>query len=204
LLYKLTAALWGGVVPHCPGDSSTREVEWFLLHVLSCTRHRAGTTGHTALLLSLCLSPWCTHIALLLLLLHHWVAPHPHRFFDVNSGAILIDGQDLRSITQSSLRRVIGMVPQDCVLFNDAIRYNIRYGRITASDEEVEDAAQAACIHETISTRFPKVCKEGGGCLAGGGPRQMFCASLVVLGHRPDLLPLQLQTGTACTGLVGV
>lgn len=82
----------------------------------------------------------------------------PTRFFDVNSGAILIDGQDLRSITQSSLRRVIGMVPQDCVLFNDTIRYNIRYGRITASDADVEDAAEAACIHETIATRFPKVC----------------------------------------------
>jgi ABC-type transport system involved in Fe-S cluster assembly fused permease/ATPase subunit len=46
---------------------------------------------------------------------------------------------------------------QDCVLFNDSIRYNIRYGRISASDEEVEEAAQAASIHETIATRFPKV-----------------------------------------------
>lgn len=79
------------------------------------------------------------------------------RFFDVTSGAILVDGQDLRSITQSSLRRVIGMVPQDCVLFNDSIRYNIRYGRISASDGEVEEAAEAACIAETINTRFPKV-----------------------------------------------
>jgi ATP-binding cassette subfamily B protein len=48
------------------------------------------------------------------------------RFFDVTGGAILVDGQDLRSITQASLRKVIGMVPQDCVLFNDTIRYNIR------------------------------------------------------------------------------
>ena len=79
------------------------------------------------------------------------------RFFDVNSGAILIDGQDIRSITQSSLRRVIGMVPQDCVLFNDAVRYNIRYGRIEATDAEVESAADAACIHDTIVNRFPKV-----------------------------------------------
>lgn len=60
------------------------------------------------------------------------------------------------------------------MLFNDTIRYNIRYGRITASDEEVEEAAQAACIHETISTRFPKVCKDRDGRLAG--------ACLVVLG----------------------
>jgi ABC-type transport system involved in Fe-S cluster assembly fused permease/ATPase subunit len=51
----------------------------------------------------------------------------PLRFFDVTGGAILLDGQDLRSITQSSLRAIIGMVPQDCVLFNDSIRYNIRW-----------------------------------------------------------------------------
>lgn len=49
------------------------------------------------------------------------------------------------------------MVPQDCVLFNDTIRYNIRYGRVTASDQEVEQAAAAACIHDPIVTRFPKV-----------------------------------------------
>jgi ABC-type transport system involved in Fe-S cluster assembly fused permease/ATPase subunit len=86
------------------------------------------------------------------------MCPRPaRRFFDVNAGSILIDGQDLRAITQSSLRRVIGMVPQDCVLFNDTIRYNIRYGRIDATDAEVEEAAKAASIHETIATRFPKV-----------------------------------------------
>jgi ABC-type transport system involved in Fe-S cluster assembly fused permease/ATPase subunit len=69
----------------------------------------------------------------------------------------MIDGQDLRSVSQSSLRKVIGMVPQDCVLFNDSIRYNIRYGRVTATDKEVEEVAEDACIHDPITTRFPKV-----------------------------------------------
>jgi ATP-binding cassette subfamily B protein len=68
------------------------------------------------------------------------------RLYDVSSGRILIDGQDIRNITQSSLRASIGMVPQDTVLFNDTIRYNIRYGRWDASDAEVEQAAQLAQI----------------------------------------------------------
>ena len=63
------------------------------------------------------------------------------RLYDVSSGRILIDGQDIRNVTQASLRASIGMVPQDTVLFNDTIRYNIRYGRWDASDAEVEQAA---------------------------------------------------------------
>ena len=68
------------------------------------------------------------------------------RLYDVSSGRILIDGQDIRDVTQTSLRASIGMVPQDTVLFNDTIRYNIRYGRWDASDAEVEEAAQLAQI----------------------------------------------------------
>src|SRR5262249_47668971 len=68
------------------------------------------------------------------------------RFYDVTGGRITIDGQDIRDVTQMSLRSAIGMVPQDTVLFNDTIRYNIRYGRWEASDEEVEDAARLAEI----------------------------------------------------------
>jgi ABC-type transport system involved in Fe-S cluster assembly fused permease/ATPase subunit len=79
------------------------------------------------------------------------------RFFDVTGGGITIDGQDVRAVTQSSLRAAIGMVPQDCVLFNDTIRYNIQYGNMAAGHKDVEAAAEAACIHETITTRFPKV-----------------------------------------------
>ncbi|WP_245584238.1 ABCB family ABC transporter ATP-binding protein/permease [Silanimonas lenta] len=73
-----------------------------------------------------------------------------YRFYDVDAGAIEIDGQDLRSLTQSSLRAAIGIVPQDTVLFNDSIRYNIRYGRPDASDAEVEAAARAAHIDTFI------------------------------------------------------
>src|SRR3979409_1558291 len=72
------------------------------------------------------------------------------RLYDVSGGRILIDGQDIRNVTQSSLRASIGMVPQDTVLFNDTIRYNIRYGRSDATDAEVEAAAQMAQIDGLI------------------------------------------------------
>ena len=72
------------------------------------------------------------------------------RFYDVNSGAILIDGQDIRQVTQVSLRNAIGIVPQDTVLFNDSIAYNIAYGRPGAAHEEIIAAAKAAYIHDFI------------------------------------------------------
>src|SRR3981189_3802963 len=72
------------------------------------------------------------------------------RLYDVTSGKILIDGQDIRNVTQASLGASRGMVPQDTVLFNDTIRYNIRYGRWDATDAEVEAAAQMAQIDSFI------------------------------------------------------
>jgi ATP-binding cassette subfamily B protein len=72
------------------------------------------------------------------------------RFYDVNKGAIEIDGQDIRAVTQNSLRRTIGIVPQDTVLFNDSIAYNIAYGKPGASHEEIVAAARAAYIHDFI------------------------------------------------------
>lgn len=72
------------------------------------------------------------------------------RFYEVQKGRILIDGQDISQVSQISLRGAIGVVPQDTVLFNDTIGYNIRYGRPTASDEEMTAAARAAQIHEKI------------------------------------------------------
>ena len=75
------------------------------------------------------------------------------RFYEVSGGRILIDGQDIRDVTQASLRASIGMVPQDTVLFNDTIRYNIRYGRWDASDAEVEEAARQAQIDGFIAAR---------------------------------------------------
>lgn len=72
------------------------------------------------------------------------------RFYDVSGGAVRIDGQDIREVTQTSLRAAIGIVPQDTVLFNDSIFYNIQYGRPDASREEVEEAARMARIHDFV------------------------------------------------------
>eukprot|EP00878_Enallax_costatus_P015689 GHUV01016437.1.p1 GENE.GHUV01016437.1~~GHUV01016437.1.p1 ORF type:complete len:820 (+),score=192.83 GHUV01016437.1:571-3030(+) len=123
------------------------------------------------------------------------------RFFDVSAGNILVDGQDLRAINQSSLRRVIGMVPQDCVLFNDTIRYNIRYGRIAATDAEVEEVADAACIHEPITTRFPKgydtVVGERGLRLSGGEKQRVAFARALL--KNPPLLVLDEATSALDT-----
>jgi ABC-type transport system involved in Fe-S cluster assembly fused permease/ATPase subunit len=73
-----------------------------------------------------------------------------YRFYDVQGGRVAIDGQDIRSVQQKSLRAVIGIVPQDTVLFNDTIYYNIQYGRPDASREQVLEAARAAHIHDFI------------------------------------------------------
>ncbi|MGH7155214.1 MAG: ABCB family ABC transporter ATP-binding protein/permease, partial [Acetobacteraceae bacterium] len=76
------------------------------------------------------------------------------RFYDVTGGHILIDGQDLRAVTQDSLRAAIGVVPQDTVLFNDTIRYNIAYGWPAATQEQIERAARLAQVHDFV-TRLP-------------------------------------------------
>lgn len=77
------------------------------------------------------------------------------RFYDVQGGSILIDGQDIRDVTVESLRKSIGVVPQDTPLFNNTIEHNIRYGRIDATAEEVLHVSKRARIHDTIST-FPE------------------------------------------------
>jgi len=74
------------------------------------------------------------------------------RFYDVQQGRILINGQDIRQVTQGSLRAAIGIVPQDTVLFNDTIYYNIAYGRPDATRDEIIAAAQAAHIHEFVES----------------------------------------------------
>ncbi|KAK7109557.1 ATP-binding cassette sub-family B member 6-like [Littorina saxatilis] len=101
------------------------------------------------------------------------------RFYDVNSGMIKIDGRDIAMVNQESLRKSIGVVPQDTVLFNSDIRYNIRYGRVTATDQEVEEAARFAEIHDRILT-FPKkygtVVGERGLKLSGGEKQRVAIA----------------------------
>jgi len=101
------------------------------------------------------------------------------RFYDVNSGAILIDGQDIRHITQQSLRKAIGIVPQDTVLFNDSIAYNIAYGRPGATQDEVVAAARAAYIHDFIMTLpdgYDTMVGERGLKLSGGEKQRVAIA----------------------------
>ena len=78
-----------------------------------------------------------------------------YRFYDVSSGALRVNGLDIKGVRQASLRAAIGIVPQDTVLFNDTILYNIRYGRPEASDEDIFEAARAAHIHDFIAS-LPK------------------------------------------------
>jgi ABC-type transport system involved in Fe-S cluster assembly fused permease/ATPase subunit len=112
------------------------------------------------------------------------------RFYDVTGGRILIDGQDVRDVTQDSLRAAIGMVPQDTVLFNDTIRYNIRYGRWDATDAEVEEAARQAQIDGFIR-RAPKgYDTEVGerGLKLSGGEKQRVAIARTILKAPPILL----------------
>ncbi|HWX82035.1 MAG TPA: ABC transporter ATP-binding protein/permease [Xanthobacteraceae bacterium] len=112
------------------------------------------------------------------------------RFYEVTAGRILIDGQDIRDVTQTSLRAAIGMVPQDTVLFNDTIRYNIRYGRRDASDAEVEEAARQAQIDDFIR-RSPKGYEtEVGerGLKLSGGEKQRVAIARTILKGPPILL----------------
>ncbi|HLZ64798.1 MAG TPA: ABC transporter ATP-binding protein/permease [Aliidongia sp.] len=111
------------------------------------------------------------------------------RFYDVTSGAISIDGQDLRDVSQDSVRRAIGVVPQDTVLFNDTIRYNIAYGRPEASDFEIEEAARLAQIHDFVA-RLPdgyetRVGERG--LKLSGGEKQRVAIARVIL-KAPEIL----------------
>jgi ATP-binding cassette subfamily B protein len=117
------------------------------------------------------------------------------RLYDISGGKILIDGQDIRNVTQSSLRASIGMVPQDTVLFNDTIRYNIRYGRWDASDAEVEQAAQLAQIDDFIRMSpkgYETQVGERGLKLSGGEKQRVAIARTILKG--PPILVLDEAT----------
>ena len=101
------------------------------------------------------------------------------RFYDVDAGRITIDGQDIREVTQKSLREAIGIVPQDTVLFNDTVEYNIAYGRTAAGRAEVEAAARAAHIHAFIASTpkgYETMVGERGLKLSGGEKQRVAIA----------------------------
>ncbi|MEC5218268.1 ABC-type transport system involved in Fe-S cluster assembly fused permease/ATPase subunit [Actimicrobium sp. GrIS 1.19] len=111
------------------------------------------------------------------------------RFYDVNDGAILIDGQDVREVSQASLRQAIGIVPQDTVLFNDTIEYNIAYGNTGASKDDVIAAARTAYIHdfiETLPDGYATMVGERGLKLSGGEKQRVAIARAVL--KNPALL----------------
>jgi ATP-binding cassette subfamily B protein len=112
-----------------------------------------------------------------------------YRFYDVQGGRITIDGQDLREVTQKSIRAAIAIVPQDTVLFNDTIFYNIAYGRPEASREEVIDAARAAHIHDFIASLpdgYETMVGERGLKLSGGEKQRVAIARAIL--KRPRIL----------------
>ncbi|HEV7256105.1 MAG TPA: ABC transporter ATP-binding protein/permease [Mesorhizobium sp.] len=122
------------------------------------------------------------------------------RFYDIQKGAILIDGQDVRDVTQESLRKAIGMVPQDTVLFNDTIAYNVRYGRIGASEEEVRRAAEMAQIADFIDRLpdgFRTMVGERGLKLSGGEKQRVAIARTLL--KAPPILILDEATSALDT-----
>ena len=117
------------------------------------------------------------------------------RFYDLSGGRILIDDQDIAKVTQKSLRQAIGMVPQDTVLFNDTIRYNIRYGRWEATDAEVEEAARLAQIDPLIRIApkgYETEVGERGLKLSGGEKQRVAIARTILKG--PPILVLDEAT----------
>lgn len=118
-----------------------------------------------------------------------------YRFYDLQSGTISIDGQDISRVTQRSLRANVGIVPQDTVLFNDTIRYNIRYGNPDATDEQVEAAARTASIYEFISSLpqgFDTRVGERGLKLSGGEKQRVAIARTIL--KDPPILVLDEAT----------
>jgi len=117
------------------------------------------------------------------------------RFYDVQSGQILIDGQDIDAVTQDSLRAAIGMVPQDTVLFNDTIAYNIRYGRVDAAEEEVTKAAglaQIGAFIDRLPDGYQTMVGERGLKLSGGEKQRVAIARTIL--KAPPLLILDEAT----------
>jgi ATP-binding cassette subfamily B protein len=124
-----------------------------------------------------------------------------YRFYDIQGGAVTIDGQDIRDITQESLRAVIGIVPQDTVLFNDTVKYNIAYGRIGASDAQIREAARLAQIDKFIDLLpqgYDSMVGERGLKLSGGEKQRVAIARTIL--KNPPILLLDEATSALDTG----
>ncbi len=122
------------------------------------------------------------------------------RFYEITSGHISIDGQDIQTVTQESLRHALGMVPQDTVLFNDTIRYNIAYGRPGANEAEILEAARLAQIHDfvlSLPLGYDTVVGERGLKLSGGEKQRVSIARTILKG--PPILVLDEATSALDT-----
>jgi ATP-binding cassette subfamily B protein len=118
-----------------------------------------------------------------------------YRFYDIQAGRVIIDGQDIRAVTQASVRAAIGIVPQDTVLFNDTIGYNIGYGRAGATQAEIEAAARQAQIHDFIVSLpqgYETVVGERGLKLSGGEKQRVAIARTIL--KDPPILILDEAT----------
>jgi len=124
-----------------------------------------------------------------------------YRFYDIKSGRVTIDGQDIRDVTQASLRTVIGIVPQDTVLFNDTVRYNISYGRIGADEDEIREAARLAQMDKFIQHLphgYDAMVGERGLKLSGGEKQRVAIARTIL--KNPPILMLDEATSALDTG----
>ena len=124
-----------------------------------------------------------------------------YRFYDIKSGRVTIDGQDIRDVTQESLRAVIGIVPQDTVLFNDTVKYNIAYGRIGANEADIKEAARLAQIDKFIvelPLGYDAMVGERGLKLSGGEKQRVAIARTIL--KNPPILLLDEATSALDTG----